>query len=90
MDGASINFLAIPTALLLALAGGPVALRRAGYLWSKTLFGSLTLAAAGLGVAGIISSIQAKAGIPELPLAWVAPVLVVIALVRLARLRVQE
>jgi hypothetical protein len=79
MDGESVNFLAAPAAFLLGLAGGPLAFRKAGFGWAKTSFGTLTLAVAGLAVAGIVVSVQKKAGLPELPLAWLSPVLVVVA-----------
>jgi|GEM_PF-2019306 hypothetical protein len=90
MDGESFNFLAVPAALLLGLACAPFALRRAGYPWGKTAFGSLAVAVAGLAVAGIVSAVQRKAGIAQLPLAWIAPLLVGYALVRIARSRAPD
>lgn len=85
MDGESINFLAAPTAFLLGLIGGAVAFRMAGFGWAKTVFGTLALAVAGLAVAGIVVSIQKKAGVPDLPLAWLSPILVAVAAWRISK-----
>ncbi|MBF0325085.1 hypothetical protein [Magnetospirillum moscoviense] len=90
MDGESINFLAAPAAFLLGLVCGSLAFRKAGFGWAKTLFGTLTLAVAGLAVAGIVVSIQKKAGVPELPLAWVSVVLAVVAAWRISKVQAPD
>jgi hypothetical protein len=90
MDGESINFLAAPAAFLLGLAGGPLAFRTAGFGWAKTVFGALTMAVAGLAVAGIVVSIQRKAGMAELPLAWLSPALVAAACWRISKVRAPD
>lgn len=83
MGAAELNFLALPAAVLLALLGGPWGLRRAAYPWGKALFGTLALAMAALAVAGVVTAIQRKAGLENLPLAWLVPAAVVALLWRL-------
>lgn len=85
MAGDEINFLAVPAAFLLALMGGPVAFRRAGYPWGKTVFGTLAAAVTGLAVAGLVTSIQRKTGTEGLPFAWIVPVALAFALTRVPR-----
>lgn len=87
MGAGEINFLALPAVAVLALAGSPVAFRRAGFLWAKVVFGTLTVLFAALAVTGIIISIQHKTGLSDLPLAWLAVPGLAVVLVRVAGLR---
>lgn len=86
MGGEEINFLAVPAAILLALAGAPPALRRAGFGWAKVVFGTLTVTVAALGVAGVVTAIQHKTGLSALPLAWLVPSALAGVLYRLSSL----
>ena len=90
MDAESINFLAAPAAFLLGLAASPIALRKAGFGWAKVAFGTLAVAFSGLAIAGIVQSIQHKAGATGLPLAWVVPALVVAVVFRLSRVQARD
>lgn len=74
-----VNFISLPVTALLALVGGPVLLRRAGYPWGKTVLGSLTGLVVMLGSWGIISAVQHRAGIDAVPLGWLVPVAVTVA-----------
>lgn len=69
-----VNFVSLPLTILLALAGGPVLLRRAGYPWGKTVFGTLTALVVLLGGWGIISAVQHRLGVDGAPLGWLVPV----------------
>lgn len=67
------NFLSLPVAALLALVGGPLLLRRAGYPVGKTVFGTLTALMVLLGAWGVVSAIQGRTGLQALPLGWLVP-----------------
>lgn len=69
----TINFVSLPTAALLALIGGPLLLRRAGYPVGKTVFGTLTGLIVLLAAWGVLSAIQARTGLAALPLGWLVP-----------------
>jgi lipopolysaccharide export LptBFGC system permease protein LptF len=79
------NVLSLAVTVLLALLGTPVLLRRAGYPWGKTVFGSLTAMVVLLGVWGIMSTVQRKAGLDALPLGWLVPLAAVAAAWHLQR-----
>lgn len=70
----TVNFVSLPVTVLLALAGGPILLRWAGYPWGKTIFGSLTGFAVLLGAWAVLSTIQRKTGLEALPLGWLVPI----------------
>lgn len=67
------NFVSLGLTLVLALVGGPLLLRRAGYPAGKTVFGTLTGLVVLLGVWGVISTMQRKAGLETVPLGWLVP-----------------
>lgn len=83
MGAEEINFMAVPAALLLALIASPIVFRRAAYPMGKTVFGTMAIAIAALGIAGIITVVQRKTGLEALPLAWLAPAAVAVFLHRL-------
>lgn len=68
-----LNFLSLPLAAALALVGGPVLLRRAGYPGGKTVFGTLTALMVVLAAWGVLSAIQARTGLQAVPLGWLVP-----------------
>ncbi|MCR6629822.1 MAG: hypothetical protein NVV74_07090 [Magnetospirillum sp.] len=78
-----VNFVSLPVVVALALVGGPLLLRRAGYPVGKTVFGTLTGLVALLGLWGILSTVQRKAGLDMVPLGWLVPVAAVAAAWRL-------
>jgi len=70
----AFNFASLGVTLVLALVGAPILFKRAGYPNGKTVFGTLTVLVALLGVWGVISAIQRKTGLEALPLGWLVPV----------------
>lgn len=68
-----VNFISLPLTALLALVGGPLLLRRAGYPWGKTVFGTLTALVVLLGSWAVVSAVQHRAGIDAVPLGWLVP-----------------
>ncbi|MBC7952452.1 MAG: hypothetical protein H7Z12_11625 [Rhodospirillaceae bacterium] len=76
---AEFNIISLAATVLLALLGTPVLLRRAGYPWGKTAFGSLAVTVVMLGVWGILSAIQRKAGLDAIPVGWLVPLAAVAA-----------
>lgn len=82
MDMETLNFAAVPVTLLLSLLVAPFFLRKAGYLAGKVAFGTLSITVALMGISGVISVIQRKAGLEAVPLAWLAPVAAVVLAVR--------
>lgn len=90
MNAADINFLALPAVAALALVGTPLALRRAGFLWAKVVFGSLTALFAALAVCGIVLSVQQKTGLSDLPVAWLVVPALGFALYKVARITVEH
>ncbi|MBI2241753.1 MAG: hypothetical protein HYU59_13250 [Magnetospirillum gryphiswaldense] len=89
MNAAEINFLAFPVVAVLALAGAPFALRKAGFLWAKVVFGTLTALFAGLAVCGVVLSVQHKTGLSDLPIAWLVVPALGFALYRVSRLKAE-
>ena len=89
VSAGEINFVALPLVALLALVGAPLAFRRAGFLWAKVVFGSLTVMFAALGSAGIIISVQNKTGLSALPLAWLVLPALIFALYRISRIKAE-
>jgi hypothetical protein len=83
MGAEEINFIALPVAILMALVGGPLALRKAGFPLGKIVFGTLAVTVAALAVAGVITSIQRKTATEMLPLAWLVPATIGFVLWRL-------
>ncbi|CAA7620674.1 hypothetical protein [Magnetospirillum sp. UT-4] len=81
-----INFLALPVAFLLALVGTPVVLLKAGYPKGKTAFGTLALTAVALALFAIVLKVQTRADLTALPLAWLAPVAIAVALWQLKKM----
>jgi hypothetical protein len=77
-----VNFASLVVTVLLALVGGPVVLRRAGYPWGKTVFGTLTGFAILLGSWAVLSNIQRKTGLEAVPLGWLVPLAAVYAVWR--------
>lgn len=69
----NLNGISLVVTVLLALLGAPVFLRRAGYPWLKTVFGSVTVLVVLLGVWAMMSTIQRKAGLEAVPLGWLVP-----------------
>ncbi|MGE4278161.1 MAG: hypothetical protein AB7G62_01150 [Magnetospirillum sp.] len=90
MNAAEINFMALPVVVVLALVGGPLALRRAGFLWAKVVFGSLTFLFAALAICGIVLSVQQKVGLSDLPIAWLVVPVLGVALYRVSCLKVEH
>lgn len=68
-----LNFASLLTTVLLAVIGAPLLFHRAGYPPGKTALGSITAVVVLVGVWGIISSIQRKAGLDAVPLGWILP-----------------
>ena len=69
----AFNFASLGATILVALVGAPILFKRAGYPNGKTAFGTLTVLVVLLGIWGVLSSIQRKAGIEALPLGWLVP-----------------
>lgn len=67
------NIISLGVTVLLAAIGTPVLLRRAGYPFGKTTFGTLTVLVVMLGLWGMVSTIQRKAGLEGIPLGWLVP-----------------
>lgn len=80
-----LNAVSLGVTILLALVGTPVLLRRAGYPFGKTAFGTLTVVVVLLGVWGIVATLQRKAGIEAVPLGWLVPLAALGAAWRLHR-----
>jgi len=89
MNAGEINFLALPVVAVLTLVAAPVALRRAGFLWAKVVFGSLTALFSALAVCGIVLAVQQKTGLSDLPIAWLVVPALGFALYRVSRLKVE-
>ncbi|MBR9971153.1 hypothetical protein [Magnetospirillum sulfuroxidans] len=81
------NFLALPVVVLLSLFGAPLAFRRAGFQWAKIVFGTVAVLFSALGMVGVIVSIQNKAGLGEIPLAWLVVPALGFALYRLSQIK---
>ncbi|MBC7905734.1 MAG: hypothetical protein H7Y60_03175 [Rhodospirillaceae bacterium] len=82
---AEFNLISLAVTALLALLGTPVLLRRAGYPWNKTVFGTLTVLVVGLGLWGIMSTIQHKASLEAVPLGWLVPLAALVAAWKMQR-----
>jgi hypothetical protein len=83
MSPEELNFASVLAVAALALLGGPLLLRRAGYPAGKTVFGTLTGLMVLLGLWGVLAAVQHKAGVAAWPLGWLVPLGAVVAAWRL-------
>lgn len=74
-----VNFASLPVTALLVLVGAPVLFYRAGYPWTKMLFGTISALVVSLAVWGILSTIQRKAGLDAVPMGWLVPVATIVS-----------